>query len=250
MRKSNTEILIENINVLKRKHNAAIAIFPIGVPGSGKSFFLNTTNFPGWKIVSADLERQLFLKRQKKKMILNKKFVFPDPKESSHVFAPELRDVCFKSMLSKVRRIAKKGDCIIVDQTNVHLQRVYFFNLLRKYNYTIVAVVFPPKANSFHARNVLRRSQNGGLDLAGSDVENKIERRVSIIIELKKTMRMYLKNLGLGHPKYNKMPILKITDLKSNKATLAGYLNSLTLGKRKIVKKLLELDRVDMILEL
>jgi len=175
-----------NIQKKLKAYKRPVAIFPIGISGAGKSYLFNKKNFRNWQFLSADeMRKQLLIemRREKKHLIVNSKKELANPKDAAHVFHPTLRDWVFKESQKQINHLAAKQKNCVLDLTNIHLQRVYAFNLFRKYNYTIVAVVFRPRSTQFHLKNVKKRSQKGGIDLAPKETHFADKIRTKIILE-------------------------------------------------------------------
>jgi hypothetical protein len=125
---------------------------------------------------------------------------------------------------------------------------VYVFNLLRRYRYTLVAVMFRSRSLQFHLRNVKRRSRSGGIDLSPKNSQSADATRIRIILEQKNCMRSFAKNLKKDVCGYEKLPKIPQNYLKTSAPSFEAYLKTVPARYLKSVKKLARLDRVDEII--
>jgi len=181
-------------------------LLTIGIPGSGKSFYLKQYS-EHFVTISSDDIRQEILKEAKdknQKMLLRGEYQEPDPWDAKHVFAPELRDVVFKKIDFLFDEALSQSKSILLDITNVSLQRVYYMMKARKFAYQVDGFYFLPKDLKQHLENIQKRVEKGGLDLAPKCEPNKEARREKIIRSVLSCFKVFSEDLQIN-PDYKNL---------------------------------------------
>lgn len=178
--------------------NVPQMILTIGIPGSGKSYFSRDLDTAKWEVISADdLRVQHLTQYQNQGKALQLKGVekIPDPSDAADVFSPELREWVYHEASKKVDEAIAQNKNIFLDITSVTLQRVPFIIKAKKAGYFVKALIFTPSDTKKNLRNVTKRVEAGGLDLAPKSAADPVLVRQEIIEQLKRSFEYFVPNL-------------------------------------------------------
>jgi len=154
--------------VYEKSRSQPTLLLPIGISGSGKSTGFFKAQQVGWKILNSDEIRRNHLREMRargEKMLVAGQRQTPNPDLPEHVFAAELRSSLPAWILSDFERALESGNHLILDITNLTLERVRYLIMARNAGYRCEAVLFPSLDLRINASRVRERGQSGGLDL-------------------------------------------------------------------------------------
>ncbi|MBC86607.1 MAG: hypothetical protein CL677_05455 [Bdellovibrionaceae bacterium] len=167
------------------KDGKPLMLLPIGLPGSGKSFYMKDCDDSNWATISGDQIRINHLKAMRIKgelLSVGGESYIPDPKNPSHVFCTELRSWAYGKSYELAKTAVEQKKNIIIDLTNLTLQRAYFIRLGLANDYHIRVFLLEPNLMASIA-NVGFRARRGGMDFCSPDLSEfeKVERRKKVI---------------------------------------------------------------------
>lgn len=240
----------------KQESGKKFLLLTIGIPGSGKSYYLDQYKDQFLKISSDDLRQEILREAKSKgeKLLLRGKDQVANPKDASHVFAPELRDRVYEKIGLLFSEAIRQRKSVLLDITNVSLQRVYYMMQARACNYDVDAFYFLPKDLEQHLENIQKRVEKGGLDLAPLDEADKEGRRRKIIQSVLSCFKVFSADLGLN-PDYKKLQNpqqiwLDPAIWKYDGPSYANFLDSLDAKSQRILDVLKKEDIFNHIIKL
>ena len=151
----------------KRHKGRSRVIFTVGIPGSGKSSWVDYAESRGWKVIVNDkIRAELLIQMREKEELVklpNGKEEVPDINNPAHLFSlgREVIDLSVVRMLDAM----KSGESIIMDANNLDFARSERLMIAREQGYSVEAIVFRPKDIEANLNNVELRLNNGGHDI-------------------------------------------------------------------------------------
>lgn len=163
-------------------------VFTVGIPGSGKSSWVNAAKKKGWIVISNDEIRKeiiLEMKAKGEKINLpNGSIEEPDVLNPAHLFSlPGIIDLS----VDRFRDAAKLKRPVVMDANNLDFARAERFMVARQAGYSVEAIEFVTPDVAFNLNNVERRLAEGGHDIlpgngkspnTSSDRLRKLEERL------------------------------------------------------------------------
>jgi hypothetical protein len=230
-------------------------LFPIGISGSGKSSALSAAAKKGWTLINSDEVRRQNLRRLFESQIsleINGQRKIPDPNRPEDVFAPEIRRCVPEWILGDFQAALSARQSIVLDVTNLTLERVRYLGLARAHSHRCVALLFPSLDLSINASRVKGRGLRGGLDLVDAQAPDADERRRKILEQLNRNFWCFLETIGEGSSADRPLAESEIRRIdfqrmKDHAGTFASYLSTLDSDQRLAVEKLALLDRFDRV---
>lgn len=247
---------IQNYFKARESEDRPVLLMTIGIPGSGKSFFLSGAE-ANFVCISADALREEFLKECREKsipLVLRGEEKIPNEKDARDVFAPELREWVRKTSLEKLHNALEQKKNILLDITAVNLLRVYYTMLARQHGYLVDAVVFEPASLDYHLKNIRSRVEHGGLDLAPQGVEDKDSIRRKIIESVLQNFKLFGASIKEDERYFeNKHDIphqLPAETFKYDQGNFTDFLNNLKSEDRQNVETLVQEDVFNKVLKI
>lgn len=255
--------LIENFPTLEKMQSVfppsthPRILLPIGVSGSGKSSALSAAEKHGWAIINADECRRRHLQSllmTKTPIVLNGVSKIPDPNLAADVFAPELRKILPTWILEDLDLKLREGRNLVLDITNLTLERARYLIHARAKNYECIAILFPSLDLSINATRVKGRGERGGLDIVDPLDPQADQKRIEILNHLDENFWGYLSSLQkiskkhpISPPLISEQEInqLDFSAMKAHKGNLESFIAEQPSNAQLILQKLAQHDLFD-----
>lgn len=161
----------------------------VGLPGSGKSRWIENARQHGWEVISIDQVRVALVEAARlrhEKIQVGGRIMDPDPQNPQHVFS--FNDEAFEVGNAMVLASLARRRPVVFDATNIGPKRAIQLELARSAGYHTEAVVFETPDVAVNNVNIEQRVNQGGLDLFGVDATNPRGSRGTFLARLKTTM--------------------------------------------------------------
>jgi hypothetical protein len=230
-------------------------VFPIGISGSGKSSAVGIAVKNSWTIINADETRRNHLRElavNQMKIELNGVWKIPDANLASDVFAPELRKTLPNWILDDFKAALEARQNIVLDITNLTLERVRYLLKARTAGYHCEAVLFPSLDLGINASRVKGRGERGGLDIVDASLADADERRMAILQNLNANFWGFLESLSLAPtqlpaPSDDELFDIDFAAMKNHRGDFASLLSVEPPARQKLLKMLAHHDSFDRV---
>lgn len=173
-----------------------LAIFPIGLPGSGKTKLRKELKAKMVTISGDDLRVSELSRRAKLELKGPDAVRIADSLDPSQVFHRDMINWGHKEARRLFLLELSRGENVFLDMTNISVLRRWYFLAAKKFNYSTLAVILE-SAPEVNLRNIKTRAKNGGLDLVPTS-ENSDQERASLLQSMQVEMLQSLESLAIA----------------------------------------------------